>query len=147
MNSNVNRLSNTSQFVQLPQWTRTANGDLTMDIEMPETALIDRVEVVVTSAFPANTTVKVGNPTTADAYLASAAMTAASNTITTTAAKRFGALTADRTVRVTVTGAADLAAAGSAYIRIWHVFTPNTGWAVDPEDATKYILQPSYLYL
>jgi UDP-N-acetylmuramyl tripeptide synthase len=117
-----------------------------MDIEMPETALIERIDVIVTTVFPSGSAIKVGNPTTADAYLASTVLTHATNAITSANAKRFGALDANKKVVVTVTGTGD-STTGRAYIQIWHVFAPNSEWKLDPDDPAKYMVQPNYLLL
>jgi len=151
MNTNVNRLSNAPQFVQLPVLTDVIAGTMTIDVEMPKTCLIDYVEVVVTNAFPASTTISagyVGNTPVADAFLASSPLSSAGVT-TSAVAKRMGQCADDNMLRISVAATSAAANAGKAYIKIWHVFEPNSSYLQDPDvdSGDAYILKPAYLYL
>ena len=150
MNTNVNRLSNAPQFVQLPVLTDVIAGTMTIDVEMPKTCLIDYVEVVVTDAFPASTTISagyVGNTPDPVAFLASSALS--SQGVTTSAiTKRMGQCADDNMLRVSVSATAAATGAGKAYIKVWHVFEPNSSYLQDPDGSgDAYILKPAYLYL
>jgi hypothetical protein len=151
MNTNVNRLSNAPQFVQLPVLTDVIAGTMTIDVEMPKTCLIDYVEVVVTDAFSASTTISagyVGDTPDPVAFLASSPLT--STGVTTSAvAKRMGRCASDNMLRISVSAPAIAANDGKAYIKIWHVFEPNSSYLQDPDvdSGDAYILKPAYLYL
>lgn len=150
MNTNVNRLSNAPQFVQLPVITDTIAGTMTIDVEMPKFCLIDYVEVVVTEQFSASTTISagyVGNTPDPVAFLASSPLS--STGVTTSAiTKRMGQCADDNMLRVSVTATGANANDGKAYVKIWHVFEPNSSYLQDPDGSgDEYILKPAYLYL
>jgi len=154
MNTNVNRISNAPQFVLMPKLTDVIGGDLSIDVEMPKHCLIDMLEVIVTSGFPASTTIKagyVGDTPVLDAFLASNSISS-TGVITTSIGKRMGTCASDNMLRITVSATSAAANAGEAYIKIWHIFEPNSAYVDDPDydntpTDTHSIIKPSYLYL
>ena len=154
MNTNVNRIGNAPQFVLMPKLTDVIGGDLSIDVEMPPYCLIDMVEVIVTSGFPASTTIKagyLGDTPVLDAFLASNSI-ASTGVVTSSIGKRMGTCASDNMLRITVSATSAAANAGEAYIKIWHIFEPNSAYVDDPDydntpTDTHSIIKPSYLYL